>query len=155
MRDRHFELIELSAQWLREVERVEQACFSAPWSRAGLESDLLSTTSHWYGAVDQKTGRLAAFLGAHIVCDEAEIVNVATFPDYRRNGLAKALIRELFRRHPGLTQVFLEVRDSNAAARALYEKMGFSRYAVRRNYYENPAEDAILMRYQADRRALC
>ena len=153
--DERFELIVLSAQWLAEVERIEQACFSAPWSRAGLQGDILSPCADWYGAAERKTGRLAAFLGAHVVGDEAEIVNIATYPTYRRLGLATALIKELFQRHPGLTQVFLEVRASNTAAQALYEKMGFSRYAVRRGYYEKPDEDAILMRYQATRRESC
>lgn len=153
--DERFELIELSAQWVSEVERIEQACFSAPWSRAGLQGDILSPCSHWYGAAERRTGRLAAFLGAHVIGDEAEIVNLATYPAYRRLGLAAALIEALFFSHPGLKQVFLEVRASNAAAQALYEKMGFSRYAVRRNYYEKPDEDAILMRYQAIRREPC
>lgn len=153
--DNRFELFALTTQWLSEVERIERACFSAPWSRAGLEGDILSPTSRWYGIAERRTGRLAAFLGAHIFSDEAEIVNVATSPDYRRLGLAEALIAELFRLHPGLAQVFLEVRDSNAAARALYEKLGFQSYAVRRNYYEKPVEDAILMRYQANRRETC
>ena len=150
-----FELIELTTQWLSEVERVEQACFSVPWSRMGLESDILSPASRWYGIADQRTGRLAAFLGAHIFGDEAEIVNIATHPDYRRRGFAEALIRELFRLHPALAQVFLEVRRSNASARALYEKLGFSSYAVRRNYYEKPVEDAVLMRHQITRRDPC
>ena len=153
--DERFDLIEISAQWLSEVERVEQACFSAPWSRAGLQGDILSPCSYWYGAAERRTGRLAAFLGAHVIGDEAEIVNIATYPAYRRLGLAAALIEVLFQKHPGLTQVFLEVRASNAAAQALYEKMGFSNYAVRRNYYEKPDEDAILMRYQATRRESC
>lgn len=153
--DTRFDLHVLSAQWLSEVERVEQACFSAPWSRAGLESDILGPCSYWYGAVDQKNGRLAAFLGAHVIADEAEIVNVATAPAYRRLGLAAALIEHLLHAHPGLAQIFLEVRASNTAAQALYEKMGFSRYAVRRDYYENPMEDAILMRCQATGRKSC
>ncbi len=154
-RSDRFEWVELTARWLSEMERMEQACFTAPWSRAGLESDLLSPTSRWYGAADRQTGRLAAFLGVHICLDEAEIVNVATHPDYRRLGLAEELLREFLRLHPALSQIFLEVRESNTAARTLYAKLGFSAYAVRRNYYEKPTEDAVLMRLQINRRELC
>ena len=154
-RSDRFAWVELTARWLPEIERIEQACFTAPWSRAGLESDLLSPTSHWYGAADRQTGRLAAFLGVHICLDEAEIVNVATHPDYRRLGLAEELLREFLRLHPALSQIFLEVRESNTAARMLYAKLGFSAYAVRRNYYEKPTEDAVLMRLQINRRELC
>ena len=154
-RSDRFEWVELTARWLSEMERLEQTCFTAPWSRAGLESDLLSPTSRWYGAADRQTGRLAAFLGVHICLDEAEIVNVATHPDYRRLGLAEELLREFLRLHPALSQIFLEVRESNTAARTLYAKLGFSAYAVRRNYYEKPTEDAVLMRLQINRRELC
>ena len=154
-RSDRFEWVELTARGLSEMERLEQACFTAPWSRAGLESDLLSPTSRWYGAADRQTGRLAAFLGVHICLDEAEIVNVATHPDYRRLGLAEELLREFLRLHPALSQIFLEVRESNTAARTLYAKLGFSAYAVRRNYYEKPTEDAVLMRLQINRRELC
>lgn len=154
-RSDRFAWVELTARWLSEMERMEQACFTAPWSRAGLESDLLSPTSRWYGAADRQTGHLAAFLGVHICLDEAEIVNVATHPDYRRLGLAEELLREFLRLHPALSQIFLEVRESNTAARTLYAKLGFSAYAVRRNYYEKPTEDAVLMRLQINRRELC
>ena len=154
-RSDRFAWVELTVRWLPEIERIEQACFTAPWSRAGLESDLLSPTSRWYGAADRQTGRLAAFLGVHICLDEAEIVNVATHPDYRRLGLAEELLREFLRLHPALSQIFLEVRESNTAARTLYAKLGFSAYAVRRNYYEKPTEDAVLMRLQINRRELC
>ena len=154
-RSDRFEWVELTARWLSEMERLEQTCFTAPWSRAGLESDLLSPTSRWYGAADRQTGRLAAFLGVHICLDEAEIVNVATHPDYRRLGLAEELLREFLRLPPALSQIFLEVRESNTAARTLYAKLGFSAYAVRRNYYEKPTEDAVLMRLQINRRELC
>ena len=121
-RSDRFAWVELTARWLPEIERIEQACFTAPWSRAGLESDLLSPTSRWYGAADRQTGRLAAFLGVHICLDEAEIVNVATHPDYRRLGLAEELLREFLRLHPALSQIFLEVRESNTAARMPPEK---------------------------------
>ena len=154
-RSDRFAWVELTVRWLPEIERIEQACFTAPWSRAGLESDLLNPTSCWYGAADRQTGRLAAFLGVHICLDEAEIVNVATHPDYRRLGLAEELLREFLRLHPALSQIFLEVRESNTAARTLYAKLGFSAYAVRRNYYEKPTEDAVLMRLQINRRELC
>ncbi len=143
-----YRLIPLTGQWVGEVERLERLCFSDPWSRGGITGDILSPCSFWYGAVEEKTGRLAAFLGSHVIGDEGEIVNLATDPAHRRRGLAEALIRALRQEHPSLRRVFLEVRASNEPAQVLYRKMGFSRYAVRRNYYENPGEDAVLMRWE-------
>ena len=60
-----FEVIPLTGQWVNEVERVEQLCFSDPWSRNGLLSDLTSSTSFWYGAVERRSGRLGAVRNAH------------------------------------------------------------------------------------------
>lgn len=150
-----YTLIPLTAQWTAEVERIEQLCFTDPWTRGGIEHDILGACSFWYGMEDDRTGRLAAFLGAHVIGDEGEIVSLATDPACRRRGLAEALIRALADAHPALTRIFLEVRASNTAAQALYEKLGFVRYGVRRGYYERPTEDAVLMRRLGKRGETC
>jgi len=144
-----FALVRLNDSHIDALLDIETACFTVPWSRAAFASDLDSPFSFWYGVLDTANNRLAAFLGTQIIADEAEIRNVATHPDYRRRGLAEAMLRAFFALHPDLTQTFLEVRTSNVAARTLYEKLGFTAYAVRRDYYEKPVEDAILMRRDA------
>ncbi len=153
--DERFELIELSAQWVSRSNASNRRASARPGAAPGFKG--ISSAPAPTGTAPPNAGQDGSppFLGAHVIGDEAEIVNLATYPAYRRLGLAAALIEALFFSHPGLKQVFLEVRASNAAAQALYEKMGFSRYAVRRNYYEKPDEDAILMRYQAIRREPC
>ena len=143
-----WEFIPLTGQWVNEVSRIEALCFTDPWSAAGLRSDITAPCSHWYGILDRQRGRLAAFLGTHVIAGEAEIVSIATEPACRRQGLARALILEFLRLHPTLDRVFLEVRASNDGAAALYESLGFSRFGVRRGYYDKPKEDAILMRLE-------
>ena len=141
-----YTVIPLTGDRIEDVVRIERLCFSDPWSPGGLLGDITAPTSRWYGVLDRGSGRLAAFLGTHVVADEGEIVNLATDPAYRRRGLAEALLREFLRLHPGLDRIFLEVRASNEGAMALYAKLGFIHFGIRRNYYENPAEDAIYMR---------
>ena len=141
-----FAVLRLTPEWAPKLLEVELACFTVPWSEAAFEGDIAGPFAEWTGIVDLETDRLAAFLGTHVILDEAEIVNVATHPDYRRMGLARWLIKDFFETHPALSQSFLEVRESNTPARTLYESFGFEAYAVRRNYYEKPTENAILMR---------
>lgn len=87
-----------------------------------------------------------AFLIARCDPQEWEIENVVVAPQHRNRGVASGLIRELLERAEGITSVLLEVRESNIAARRLYAKMGFSEQGLRRNYYRDPVEDALLLR---------
>jgi ribosomal-protein-alanine N-acetyltransferase len=92
-------------------------------------------------------GKLAAYGGCEFVPPEANIVNIATHPDFRRRGCAAAVIDSLeeFLSSKGVDSIFLEVRASNAPARALYEGKGFAVVGVRKNYYRFPTEDAEVM----------
>ena len=92
--------------------------------------------------------KLVGYVGSQTVLGETDMMNVAVCPDYRRQGIAEGLILALIadlkaRESHCLT---LEVRDSNASARALYEKLGFSEIRRRKNYYRNPKEDALILR---------
>ena len=148
MDNTRFTALRLTPDWAPQLHAVELCCFTVPWSEAAFEGDLAGPFAEWTGIYDEQESRLAAFLGTHVILDEAEIVNVATHPDYRRMGLARWLLEDFFRTHPALSQSFLEVRESNTAARTLYESLGFAAYAIRRNYYEKPMENAVLMRRQ-------
>lgn len=129
---------------LSEVERIEQSCFTSDaWSESSfvyaMESDeLLSLTAE----ID---GRVAGYIVVTRIV-EASIDSIAVAPEYRRQGVAEKLIRAALEGFSG--DVFLEVRQSNLAARELYKKLGFEEISVRKNYYEKPTENAIIMKTQ-------
>ena len=123
-----YTICDAAAAHLPQLAALERACFSAPWTRAQLETVL----------------GYANFL--HVL-DEGDIGNVAVAPEHRRQGIADALLDALCARAAALDLAFLtlEVRASNAPAIALYRKHGFQTVGQRRNYYQKPDEDALLM----------
>lgn len=130
---------------LDEMAALEQVCFSMPWSRAALADELQNEFATYFVAEDAD-GRVAGYAGMHTIIDEAYITNVAVRPDLRRQGIASTLLRRLesIARMSGVTRITLEVRESNDAARSAYERLGFTPIAVRKGYYVQPAEDAVI-----------
>lgn len=126
---------------IQGISEVEKLCFREPWSPAALREEL--GKGIFLAAVAD--GLVAGYAGCQTVLDEGYITNVAVRPEFRRQGVAGALLAELLRRAEGLAFVTLEVRESNAAAIALYEKYGFVRAGMRRGFYRQPTEDALLM----------
>lgn len=128
------------------IEQIEQQCFSLPWTQAQLKSQLRDS-QHEFLAAKSNDGTVMGYIGMMYVLDEGYISNVAVGPEYRRQGVADELIRELLDRADRLELAFvtLEVRESNAPAIALYSKHGFKPVGLRKNYYEFPRENAILM----------
>ncbi len=128
------------------VAALEKACFSDPWSENSVRSELNNPLSLWL--VADKGGAPAGYIGSQSVLDAADMMNVAVAPDARRGGIAEALIGSLIARlrENGVRSLSLEVRVSNDAARALYEKLGFSEVGRRKNYYVKPKEDALILR---------
>jgi len=136
---------------LDELVALEEACFSVPWSRKSFEAELegnqfsrvLMTPHPDYGLKLQVIGYICAW----IIFEEIRFLNVAVHPEFRRQGLARQLIGEALRlgNEAGCCRGMLEVRDTNIAARNLYESFQFQAYATRKSYYTNPTEDAILM----------
>lgn len=131
---------------LGQIEEIEKGCFSLPWTREQLKSQLRDDRHEFIAALDDEN-RVLGYVGMMYVLDEGYISNVAVAPESRRLGVADALIGDLMRRAEGLGLAFvtLEVRCGNAAAISLYEKHGFIPVGRRKNYYEFPREDAILM----------
>ena len=139
-------LTEMTAAQVSQVAALEKICFSDPWSEKSIASELENPLSLWLVALDGDI--VAGYVGSQTVLGETDMMNVAVCPDYRRQGIAEGLILALIadlkaRESHCLT---LEVRDSNASARALYEKLGFSEIGRRKNYYRNPKEDALILR---------
>ena len=127
------------------VEQIEKSIFSLPWSAKSFV-DAANTLENVY-LVCECTGEIAGYCGMWTVLGEGNITNIAVSPSYRRSGVAEALLKELERRArlKDVTIFFLEVRQSNEAAKRLYEKLGYSPIGVRKRFYEKPVEDAIVM----------
>ena len=130
---------------LPQIQRIEQQSFSVPWTDAMLRMQL-QPDSHVFLTAETDEG-VVGYVGMLYVLDEGYISNVAVRPDKRRRGVADALLDALEARARTLLLRFmtLEVRRSNESALALYEKHGYRVVGCRKNYYENPTEDALLM----------
>lgn len=128
------------------IAELETICFSDPWSEKSIASELNNELAFWLVAVEN--GCVAGYIGSQTVLDETDMMNVAVHPDFRRRGIAEALVIALVEnlKQKGSRCLTLEVRASNAPAIALYEKLGFSEIGRRKNYYRNPREDALILR---------
>lgn len=145
-----FEISRLSEKDSAAVAEIEKLCFSKPWSEATVASEIKSGFSDFFGAFSEN--ELAGYIGGRTVAGETEIFNVAVAPKFRRKGIAKALIEKFIETvcEKGTAVIFLEVRASNLSAISLYEKSGFVFCGLRKDYYADPKENAILMRLAFD-----
>lgn len=137
------EIKEFTSKYVSDVAEIERQCFSNPWSETVLEGELKNDCSHIYVAVDG--GKAVGYAMLYIVCGEADIVRVAVLPSHRRQGIAEKLLQKSFEVNH-TDAVFLDVRESNAPAIRLYKTLGFEDTGIRKNYYSNPTENAILMK---------
>lgn len=137
-------IVPLEPRHIKEIARLEDLCFSEPWSEEGiLEAYRLGTRFF----VAEEAGGLIGYIGVKAVIDEGYITNIAVFPQYRRKGVASALLNKVFAfaEEKRLSFVSLEVRPSNTAAVSLYEKTGFKEEGRRKDFYRLPREDALIM----------
>lgn len=128
-----------------EVSLIEKEIFSMPWSQKSF-SDALKREGNIY-LVAENEKEILGYAGMWTVMGEGEITNVAVKPAARRQGVADAIMENIIMegRRNGTGIFFLEVRQSNEAAMKLYEKHGFSQIGIRKNFYEKPVENAIVM----------
>lgn len=127
---------------LEAMFEIEQACIADPWSMAAFESSF-SADGALFLVAEAESGEVCGFVTANAVLDEISIYNIAVKEEFRRLGIASALISELEKGEP--YRIDLEVRESNASAIALYEKCGFEQVGMRKNFYAKPTENAVLM----------
>mgnify|MGYP003303631256 CR=1 FL=1 len=140
-----YNIIPMTSEHLDQVAQIEQLCFSDPWSRRMLSEHLENECAATLVALGSD-GMILGYAGLLVVLDEGYITNVAVRPDYRRQGIADELIAAFVRfGQAKLAFLTLEVRASNAPAIALYAKHGFVEVGRRKNYYDDPKEDALLM----------
>lgn len=139
-------IVNMEGVHVPQVAALEKLCFSDPWSENSVASELKNPLSLWLVALDGDA--VAGYVGSQSVMGESDMMNIAVDPNYRRQGVAAALIEELVLQ---LKQndnhcLTLEVRASNEPAVKLYEKLGFDQIGRRPNYYRNPKEDALILR---------
>ena len=129
-----------------QIAEIETLCFTDPWSEKSVASELNNRLSLWLVALDGDT--VAGYVGSQSVLDEADMMNIAVHPDYRRQGIGRDLVLALAEalQKKGIRGLMLEVRQSNAPAIALYEQLGFQQVGMRPNYYRNPKENALILR---------
>ena len=129
-----------------QIAELERLCFSDPWSEKSIETELSCRLSLWLVAMEGE--QVVGYVGSQTVIDESDMMNIAVHPDFRRRGIAETLVAALedALRDRGSRALTLEVRTSNAPAIALYEKLGFRQVGLRKNYYRNPREDALILR---------
>ena len=130
---------------LERIESLEQQCFSVPWTKSQLVSQLPDEMHVFLAA--EEDGVVLGYVGMMTVLDEGYISNVAVAPEARRRGVGTLLIEELMRRaeERQLSFVTLEVREHNEPAIGLYAARGFVPVGLRKNYYDAPKENALLM----------
>ena len=131
---------------LNQVMEIEHCSFPLPWSRGSFEKELRDNSYACYLVAEtEERGKVAGYAGCWVLFDEAHITTLAVHPAYRRGGIGRMLLAALLELADarGAQQVFLEVRDSNAAARRLYTEFGFEIKGIRKKYYHD--EDALVM----------
>ena len=135
----------LERRHVPQMAEIERACFSDPWSEQSLADEVDNPLADYY--LCEKNGLLLGYIGTRKLPDQWEIVNVAVRPEARRRHVASRLMERLLSEAGagGVSQIFLEVRESNLPARLLYEAFGFAYIGRRKRYYSDPEEDALLM----------
>ena len=139
-------LEKMTAAHVSQVAELEKICFSDPWSEKSVATELTNPLSLWVVALDEE--QVAGYVGSQSVEGEADMMNVAVHPNYRRRGIAGELVTHLIAQlaENNVHSLALEVRASNLPAISLYEKLGFTQVGCRPNYYRNPKEDALILK---------
>ncbi|MCD7859061.1 MAG: ribosomal protein S18-alanine N-acetyltransferase [Firmicutes bacterium] len=137
-------IVEMNRGHVPQVASLEKRCFPDPWPEAALLPELENPLSYWLVAVEGE--RVAGYIGSQSVLGESDMMNLAVAPEFRRQGIGRALadrlMADLYAR--GNKKLTLEVRASNEAAIALYARLGFTRAGIRKGYYLHPREDAYI-----------
>jgi ribosomal-protein-alanine N-acetyltransferase len=136
---------EMRAEDVPSVSKAEEVCFTDPWSFDSIKDGLSSNLDTWLVLpVDENIVGYCVF---RIIAGEGELLRIALLPEFRGRGLSKKLMDQVveYSRKKFVESMFLEVRESNENARNLYKSYGFSEESVRKNYYQNPSENAVIM----------
>ncbi|MDQ2086214.1 ribosomal protein S18-alanine N-acetyltransferase [Herbivorax sp. ANBcel31] len=141
--------VDISYMKIEDVEdilAVENSCFTVPWSKESFMQELSNKNLAIY--ICARVEKIAiAYAGMWRICDEGHITNIAVHPQYRRNGIGGRLVQHLINiaKNEKISRITLEVRKSNVIAQKLYTRYGFKVDGVRKEYYSDNGEDAVIM----------
>ncbi len=129
-----------------EISIIEEETFSIPWSKLEILTDLNNPIATYF--VASEFSKIIGYIGCWLVVGEASITNLAVKNSYRQNGVGIMLLDKMIThlRENLATSIFLEVRESNEPAKKLYSKFNFKEISIRKNYYQYPTENAVVMR---------
>lgn len=132
----------MKKEHIEQVEQLEKLCFPCPWSKEQFETALTDPYTELYGVLYQD--KIVSYLLCSVIIDYAEILNIATLPEYRKKGFAEELLKYWLNfDHIKNIKIILEVRAKNIPAQNLYKKLGFHQIHIRKNYYQD--DDAFVM----------
>ena len=139
-------IVPMQEAHIAQIAALEKQCFSDPWSEVSVRSELSNPLSFWL--VAEEGGRVIGYVGSQSVAPEADVMNLAVAPEWRKKGVGRALMTALIAQlhSRGITALFLEVRVGNIPAQNLYRGLGFVEVGRRPKYYVNPTEDALILR---------
>lgn len=141
------EIVKMNERHVASVAAIEKECFGREgWSERSVAGELTNALALWL--VAEEDGVVAGYVGSQTVCGETDMMNVAVTAEFRRRGIGEQLVNALVDELKALEShsLTLEVRASNTPAQALYEKLGFREVGRRPKYYQNPREDALILR---------
>ncbi len=140
-----FEIREMTQADLTQVAALAASLFTQPWNKQGFAEALPMDNTCFL--IAEKEGMILGYCGLYMALDEGEIINIAVRADSQQQGIADQLLKAVLKegKRNGVERFFLEVRVSNIGAIRLYEKNGFHKQGVRKNFYRSPCEDAYVM----------
>ncbi len=136
-------IVPMTTEDARDLAELDLLCFAVPWSEKSFLEEANNPLARYFVAKDEE--KIIGYGGIWLVSGEGQITNIAVHPGMRKKGIASAILDELIKSAEACEQIFLEVRESNAAAISLYEKHGFKNCGVRKNFYHSPTENGIIM----------
>lgn len=140
-------IVPMTEDNVTEAAALSATCLKEAWSEEVCRAQLNNRNDRTLLAYAE--GKAAGFLSCWYIAGEAEINNICVLPEFRRQGIARAMFDEIFKVLSEAESWVLEVRESNSAAIALYESLGFEKAGVRRNFYDDPCENAVIMTKQS------
>ncbi|HZG72081.1 MAG TPA: ribosomal protein S18-alanine N-acetyltransferase [Chondromyces sp.] len=136
----------MELQDVDKVVEIENSSFAVPWTRESFQNEMFLNRFAIY-TIAELNGEIIGYCGMWLVIDESQITNIALLPEYRGKGYGEQLLRYVMNlaREKGAVVMTLEVRVSNSSAQSLYRKLGFQDGGIRKNYYSDNQEDALVM----------